>query len=139
MEPSMIAAASAALDFLRRIPRMLSPQAWAVVGILAAFLLFGAYCAQRAAQGERDRQAVREAKIEKKASSARETASTERLNDTLTIRDRQKERDHAAQELPDSLPDDRELRRRCRQLRDAGRDLPACRGPGGPAQAGAAG
>jgi len=129
----------AALAFLRRVPKMLSPQGWAAVGVLAAFLLFGAYCAHRAAVGERDRQAAKEAKIARKAGSARETASSERLNDTLTIHDRQKERDHAAQELPDGLPDDRELRRRCRQLRDAGRNLPACRGLGGPAEARPAG
>ena len=39
----------------------------------------------------------------------------------------QEERDHAAEAYSDGVPDDRELRRRCRQLRDAGRDLPACR------------
>ena len=59
--------------------------------------------------------------------SARETAAGERLNDTQSIRNRQEERDHAAEAYPDGVPDDRELRRRCRQLRDAGRDLPACR------------
>lgn len=112
----------------RRIPRLLSPKGWLLVGVLAAFLAFGGYCAHRAAQGERDRQAASGAKTERKASTARETASTERLNDTLTIQGRQKERDDAAQALPDSRPDDRELRRRCRQLRDAGRRLPACAG-----------
>lgn len=121
----------AALAFLRRVPGFLSLKGWITVGVLAAFLLFGAYCAHRAAEGERARQAAEQAEIERKASAARETASTERLNDTLTIQGRQKERDDAAEALPDSVPDDRELRRRCRQLRDAGRELPACAGLGG--------
>lgn len=125
-----------ALVFLRRVPAMLSPKGWMAVGVLILFLSFGAYCAQKAAQGERDRQAAGQAKIERKASAARETASTERLNDTLTIQGRQKDRDHAAEALPDSPPDDRELRRRCRQLRDDGRILPACAGLDGPVQAG---
>lgn len=127
-----------ALLFLRRVPGMLSPKGWLAVGVLILFLGFGAYCAQRAAQGERDKQAAAAAQIERKASAARETASTERLNDTLTIQGRQKERDHAAEALPDSAPDDRELRRRCRQLRDAGRSLPVCAGLGGTDEAGPA-
>lgn len=115
-----------ALAFLRRVPAMLSPRGWLAVGVLVLFLGFGAYCAQRSAQGVRDQQAAEQAKTERKASAARETASTERLNDTLTTLERQKERDDAAQALPDGVPDDRELQRRCRQLRDAGRSLPAC-------------
>ena len=47
----------AALAFVRRIPSLLSPKGWIAVAVLAAFLLFGAYCAHRAVQGERDRQA----------------------------------------------------------------------------------
>lgn len=116
----------AALAFARRIPAMLSPKGWIAVALLAAFLLFGAYCAHRAAEGERDRQAAETRRTEEKASSARETAADERLNDTLTIQDRQKERDHAAEALPDSVPDDRELQRRCRQLRDEGIQPAAC-------------
>ena len=122
-----------AIAFIRRIPGMLSPKGWIAVVLLAGFLLFGAYCAHRAAQGERDHQAAVTAKTEAKASSARENAAGEDLTETLTIQQRQQERDHAAEALPDSRPDDRELRRRCRQLRDAGRDLPACRGLDGPA------
>lgn len=120
-------AALTILSFARRVPKMLSPKGWAVVALLAAVLCFGAYCAHRAAQGEQDRQAAEQAETERKASAARETASTERLNDTLTIQGRQKERDHAAQALPDGAPDARELQRRCRQLRDAGRVPAACR------------
>jgi len=121
------------IAFALRIVRALTPTAWLTLAILAAFLIFGAYCSHRGAQGTRDRQAAEQAKTEAKASSARETASGERLIDTATITTRKMERDHAAQALPDSMPDDRELRRRCRQLRDTGRIPPACRGPEGPA------
>lgn len=127
-----------ALAFIRRIPAMLSPKGWLAIALLAAFVLTGAYCSHRGAQGERDRQAVQTQKTEAKASSARETAAVEREADTTTIRNRQEERDHAAEAIPDSRPDDRELRRRCRQLREAGRSLPACNRFDRPAQAGPA-
>lgn len=123
----------AALALARRIPSRLSPKGWIAVALLAAFLLFGAYCAHRAAEGERDRQAAETRRTEEKASSARETAADERLTDTTTIRNRQMERDREAEALPDAAPDERDLRRRCRQLRDAGRRLPACERFSGPA------
>ncbi|MBB5770905.1 putative SAM-dependent methyltransferase [Brevundimonas vesicularis] len=126
------------LAFLRSIPRLLSPTGWLIVAIIAAFVVTGAYCSHRGAQGERDRQAVQTQKTEAKASGARETAAIEREADTTTIRNRQEERDHAAEAIPDSRPDDRELRRRCRQLREAGRSLPDCDGFDRPAQAGPA-
>ncbi|MCW0047778.1 hypothetical protein OIU13_14705 [Brevundimonas sp. BT-123] len=129
---------SVALDFLRSIPRLLSPTGWLIAVIIAAFVLTGAYCSYRGAQGERDRQAVQTHKTEAKASSARETAAVEREADTTAIRNRQEERDHAAEAIPDSRPDDRELRRRCRQLREAGRSRPACNGFDRPVQAGPA-
>lgn len=116
-----------------RLARSLAPTAWLAIALLIAFLTFGGFCAYRGAQGERDAQAARAAKTEAKASGARETAADERADDTRTIKDQQQERDHAAQALPDSVPDDRELRRRCRQLRDAGRIVPACVGLEGPA------
>lgn len=116
-----------------RLARALSPTAWLTIALLIAFLMFGAFCAQRAAQGERDAQATQTAKTEARASTARETAADERSDDDHAIRDQQQERNHAAQALPDSVPDDRELRRRCRQLRDAGRIVSACVGLGGPA------
>jgi len=128
----------AALAFLRSIPRLLRPTGWLIVAIIAGFILTGAYCSYRGAQGERDRQAAQTQKTDAKASSARETAAVEREADTTTIRNRQEERDHAAEAIPDSRPDDRELRRRCRQLREAGRSLPACDGLDRSAQAGPA-
>ncbi|MGX1587372.1 hypothetical protein [Bacteriophage sp. 438212] len=113
--------------------RTFPPRTWLIFAVLAAFMIFGAYCAHRGAQGVRHQQAAEQAKTEAKAASARETAAGERLTDTTTIRDRQEERDHAAQALPDGVPDERELKRRCRQLRDTGRIPPACRGLEGPA------
>jgi len=116
-----------------RIGRTFPPRIWLLFAVLAAFLIFGGYCAHRGAEGVRDRQAVKVAKDERRASSGRETAANQDLTDTTTITDRKLERDHAAEALPDGLPDDRELRRRCRQLRDDGRIPPACRGLEGPA------
>ena len=116
-----------------RVVRALTPTTWISIAVLFAFLIFGAYCTHRGAEGVRDRQAAEQAKTESKASAAREAAASERLTDTTTIRNRQEERNHAAQALPDGVPDDRELRRRCRQLRDAERSPPACRGFEGPA------
>lgn len=113
--------------------RTFPPRTWAILAMLAAFLIFGAYCAHRGADSVRDRQAAEQAKTEAKAASARETAAGERLTDTTTITNRKLERDHAAQALPDGVPDERELRRRCRQLRDARRSPAACRGLEGPA------
>ncbi|MFN4296817.1 MAG: hypothetical protein ACK4FB_08235 [Brevundimonas sp.] len=120
------------LSGARALARNTPWQVWAAIGLLILVLSFGGYCAHRAAQGEKARQAAEQAKTEQRASSSRETASAERLNDTLTIRDRQQERDDDAEALPDAVPDDRELRRRCRQLRESGNDgLPACAGLGG--------
>lgn len=121
------------LSLALRLGRAITPTGWLTIGVLAAFLIFGAYCAHHGADSVRDRHAAEEAKIEAKTASARETGAEEALTETTTITNRKLERDHAAQALPDSLPDDRELRRRCRQLRDAGRSLPACRGLEGPA------
>lgn len=116
----------AGLAFLRRMPAMLTARGWLIVAILAAFAATGAYCAHRGAEAEKTRQAAQASEIERKASTARETAADERLTDTTTIRNRQEERDHEAQALPDGVPDERELRRRCRQLREAGRSVSAC-------------
>ena len=107
------------------------PVRGAIIGVaaFAAFLI--AFTVWRS-MDRRDAVSDAAAKVEAKAAPARETAATERLNDTLTIQDRQKERDHAAEAIPDSRPDDRELRRRCRQLRDSGRTPAACAGLEGP-------
>ena len=121
----------AALAFVRRIPPMLSPKGWLAVAVLAAFLLFGAYCAHRAAEGERDREAAGQAEIEAKASSARETAADERLNDTTIINAREKELSDAVNSLPDARPSARRLALACERLRQQGPRLPAECGPEG--------
>lgn len=62
---------------------------------------------------------------------AKETAAEERLTDTTTINDREKERANATATLPDTRPSDRRVRRGCIILRQQGTregDLPvACR------------
>ena len=121
----------AALAFVRSIPSMLSPKGWLAVAALAAFLLFGAYCAHRAVQGERDRQAGEQAEIEAKASSARETAADERLSDTTIINAREKELSDAVNSLPDARPSPRRVRLACERLRQQGSRLPAECGPEG--------
>jgi hypothetical protein len=130
----MIVLALKAVAFLRRVPKMLSPQSWAVVGALVAFLLFGAYCAHRAAEGERAAQASRQAELDRKASAARETAADERLNDTLTTEARERERHDATASLPDTRPSARRIARACvqlRQQRTPERELPVvCRSAG---------
>ncbi|RZJ40940.1 MAG: hypothetical protein EON87_17145, partial [Brevundimonas sp.] len=73
-----------------RFLRSLSPTVWIIAGVLTAFLLFGGYCAHRAAQGERDRQAAVVAKDQTKASTARETAAGERATDTSIINAQEK-------------------------------------------------
>jgi len=118
-----------ALLFLRRVPSMLSPRGWAAVAILILFLGFGAYCAHRAAQGERDAQAAKVAKIERKASTARETASTERLGDQAALNQQRKALDDALAPLPDAVPSDRRIARHCLRLQRDGIDtsrLPEC-------------
>jgi hypothetical protein len=120
----------AAIAFARRVPGMLSPSGWAAVAILILFLGFGAYCAQTAAQGERDDQAAKAAKIERKASSARETASTERLGDQAALNQQRKALDDALAPLPDAVPSDRRIARHCLRLQRDGVDtsrLPECR------------
>lgn len=122
----------AALAFARRIPSMLSPKGWLIIALLAAFLLFGAYCAHRAAEGERDRQAAETRRAEEKAARARETAADERLTDTTIINAREKELSDAVNSLPDARPSPRRLALACERLRQQGNTrLPAECGPEG--------
>lgn len=110
---------------IQTIIRTLTPTAWLIVGVLAAFLLFGAFCSYRGVQAEKDRQAVAAAKIEVKASTARETAANERHNDNTTINAREKELSNAVQSLPDAIPSARRLALACERLRQQGSRLPA--------------
>ena len=67
-----------ALAFLRSVPRLLKPTGWLIVAIIAAFVLTGAYCSHRGAQGERDRQAVQTQKTEAKASATTDALGSRR-------------------------------------------------------------
>ncbi|WP_453977312.1 hypothetical protein [Brevundimonas sp. Marseille-Q4549] len=120
-----------ALAFLRSIPRLLSPTGWLILAIIAAFVLTGAYCSHRGAQGERDRQATETQKTEAKAASARETAAGERAIETPIINARQKDYSDAVNSLPDAVPSARRVRLACERLRHQGNTrLPAECGSG---------
>lgn len=108
---------TAALAFLRSIPRLLNPTGWLIVAIIAAFVLTGAYCSHKGAQGERDRQAVETQKTEAKASGARETAAAEASVETPIINARQKDYSDAVNSLPDAVPSARRVRLACERLR----------------------
>ncbi|WP_404415574.1 hypothetical protein [Brevundimonas vesicularis] len=123
-----------ALAFLRSIPRLLNPTGWLIVAIIAAFVLTGAFCSHRGAQGEKDRQAVQTQKTEAKASGAREIAAVERLTDTLSNNAAREELNDALKDLPDAVPSDRRVRLACVRLSRQGTpaaDLPErCRSVG---------
>lgn len=119
------------LILLRSILRSLTPTAWLIVGVLAAFLLFGAFCSYKGVQAEKYRQAASATKIEAKASTARETAASDRHNDNTTINAREKELSNAVQSLPDAAPSPRRVRLACERLRQQGSRLPAECGPAG--------
>jgi len=121
-----------ALAFLRSVPRLLSPTAWLIVAIITAFVLTGAYCSHRGAQGERDRQAAQAQKTEAKASGARETAAHEAAVETPIINARQKDYSDAVNSLPDAVPSARRVRLACERLRHQGNTrLPPECGSGG--------
>lgn len=114
-----------------RVWRSLTPTAWLTIAVLAAFLITGAYCAHRGAEGEKARQAASTRKVEQSASSARETAASERAADTSIINTREKELSHAVQSLPDAHPSPRRVALACERLRQQGSRLPAECGPAG--------
>ena len=124
----------AAQTFLRGI----SPKAWAVMAMAAGALLLAVWLFQAGRGAERRDHGERVAGAVTRAAGGRETAATERALDTGNVAGKLKEWNDAAERIPDAPPDQRELARRCRQLRDAGQHLAACRGPAGTAQAGAA-
>jgi hypothetical protein len=115
---------------LRLVPARFWLWGGAVALILAAALWL--YLAGRG--DERAHQADRQAKLEAKAAAGREKAAVERLNDTLTINARERERHDATASLPDTRPSDRRIARACVQLRQQQtpeRELPAvCRSGG---------
>lgn len=129
----MIPAFLARFAFLKGLPRLLSLKAWLWLGAVLAVLLIALWLYNAGGDAVREDVAAETAKVEARAGKGREVAATERVLDETGVDRRQRERDHAAEQTPDSVPDDRELRRRCRQLRDHGLagDVPACRGPEG--------
>lgn len=124
-----------ALSLGRRVMRIITPKAWAVLAALGLILILLAYCTSQARQDERAQAKKREveayaAQIAREA-EADETASSERLEDFRATTDSEKERTDATASIPDSRPSDRRVARACVQLRQQGtarRDLPpACR------------
>jgi hypothetical protein len=111
--------------------RLLTPRAWLILAALIAVLLIALWIYNAGGKAVRVDVAIEAAQVEVKAGKGRETAATERTVDTGANAARLEEWNHAAEQTPDASPDDRELQRRCRQLRDAGRDvsqLAQCRG-----------
>ena len=122
-----------------RIGRAFPPRTWLLFAALAAFLIFGGYCAHRGAEAVRDREAAKVAKAERKASTGRETASGERLNDQSTLNTQRKANDDALSPLPDAVPSDRRVVRHCLRMQRDGIDtgrFPECSRLGGQASAG---
>lgn len=120
---------------LGRFARSISPRGWYALAALVGLLVLLAYCTTQARQAERAkaqrkqdeayaRQLEREAKADEKA-------ATRRVEDLATTIDREKERQDATAQIPDTRPSDRRIARACVQLRQQGtaaRDLPAaCR------------
>lgn len=123
----------AAQTFMRGI----SPKAWAVIAMGAAALILAVWLFQAGRGAEREDVADKTAKVEARAATGRETAATERAIDTAATAEKLEQWNHDAEQTPDAPPDDRELRRRCRQLWDVGqRGLAACRRFEAEAQAG---
>lgn len=113
---------------VRTFMRAISPRGWAAIAIVVAVLMAALWIYNAGGDAVREDVDDEAAQAEVKAGANREVAATERALDTAAITQRQQERDHAAEQTPDSLPDDRELRRRCRQLWDHGfRDVAECR------------
>lgn len=112
---------------MTRLLALLTHRAGLIFAALLVIVVALAWCAGR--ESERDARAVRDLKTEAAAGRDRETAAIERADDTAAVAAKLETWNHDAERTPDAAPDQRELRRRCRQLREAGRDgLAACRG-----------
>lgn len=115
---------------VQTIARAVSPRGWAALAIGAAALVLALWLYNAGRRDADADHAARADKAEVQAGQLREKASTERTLDNAAVDRRLEEWNHAAEQIPDAAPDDRERQRRCRQLRDAGYgDLPECRGP----------
>lgn len=108
------------IAFALSIWRALTPTGWLIVAIIAAFVLTGAYCSYRGAQGERDRKAVETHKTDAKGSGGREIAAREASVETPIINAREKDLSDAVNSLPDAVPSARRVRLACERLRHQG-------------------
>ena len=119
---------AAAMMFARRIVRALTPRTWLILAALLAALVAAAWLYNAGRDAVRRDVAAEAARAEARAGKGRETAATERAIDAAANADKLEQWNHDAEQTPDTLPDDRTLRRRCRQLREAGTvGVPACR------------
>ncbi len=118
---------TAALTFAKGLARAVPVRTWLMIAAAVAVLLLALWIFNAGGNAVREDQAAATAAAEARAAVGRETAATERAIDTAATADKLEQWNHDAEQTPDAAPDDRELRRRCRQLRDAGRDLPVCR------------
>ena len=121
---------TAVLAFLRE----LSPRAWLIVGLLAAFVAVGGYCATRATFKERGRNeaavATADLKSERRNSAAHTAAADERLTDERKTTALGRTLNDAVATLPDARPSDRRRALACQRLRndpDADPDAVAAR------------
>lgn len=112
---------------MSRLLRLLTPKSWALLAAVAVVLALALWIYSAGHRDGRQADQVDDLKADVRAGAGRETAAIQRGIDTANTADKLKEWNHAAEAIPDSAPDARELQRRCRQLRDAGRDLAACR------------
>ena len=116
-----------------RVRRFFTPEGWLIAGALSLLLAFLAVAYFAGVGAQKDRQAVEVAKTEGRASSGRETASTERLEDTLSTQASQKALNDAIATLPSTAPSPVRLALACERLRQQGTVLPKpCRSDGTP-------
>ena len=106
------------LAFAKSVARALPVRTWLILAALLAALLIALWIYTAGGDAVREDVADKAAKVEAQAAKGRETAATERTLDTNAVADRLEQWNHDAEQTPDAAPDDRELRRRCRQLRD---------------------
>lgn len=118
---------TAALTFAKGLARALPVRTWLILAGAVAVLLLALWIFNAGGNAVREDVAAERAAVEARAAKGREKAATERAIDTAATAEKLEQWNHDAEQTPDAAPDDRELRRRCRQLRDAGRVLPVCR------------
>jgi uncharacterized membrane protein len=108
---------SAALAFLRSIPRLLNPTGWLIVGVLVAFLLFGAFCSYRGVQGRQEARAYQTG-ADGRTAAAQDASAVRDANDAATqsTREQVKEDQDAIRRETDPDARDRLARERLCKL-----------------------